>query len=74
MPVVELTMEQQFRMAQIEAALKKPEVSKDDLITVFVALQHQNMVLGNNIKQLLNQWPTSPQAITPEDQLRSGTL
>ena len=67
MPVVELTMEQQFRMAQIESALRKDEVSKDDIITVFIALQHQNLVLGNNIKQLLNQWPTSPQAITPED-------
>ena len=67
MPVVELTMEQEFRLAQIESALRKDEVSKDDIITVFLALQHQNLVLGNNIKQLLKQWPTSPQAITPED-------
>ena len=67
MPVEELTMEQEFRLAQIEAARRKDEVSKDDIITVFIALQHQNLVLGNNIKQLLNLWPTSPQAITPED-------
>ena len=65
MPIVDLTVEQQFKMRQIEDAL--PNASKEDLITIFLALQRQCFVLGNNIKQLLNQWPTSPQAITPAD-------
>jgi len=58
MPVVELTMEQQFKLRQIEDGLK--EASKEDIITVFLALQHQCFVLGNNIKQLINEWPISP--------------
>ena len=66
MPVVTLTMEQQFKMRQIEDALKNPEVRKEDLITVFIAMQHQNFVLANNIKQLLEQWQIHPPT-TPEE-------
>ena len=60
-------------MRQIEDALKSPEVRKEDLITVFIALQHQNYVLSNNIKQLLEQWQIHP-SITPEDPSKYGTL
>ena len=60
-------MEQEFKMVQIETALRKPEVEREDIITLFLALQKQNLVLGNNIKQLLTLWPTSPLPITPED-------
>ena len=73
MPVMELTMEQQFRMVQIENALKQDSVSKEDIITVFVALQHQNLVLSNNIKQLLQQWPAIHPPITPEGTSKPGT-
>ena len=54
MPIVELTVEQQFKMRQIEDAL--PNASKEDLITVYLALQRQCFVLGNNVKQLLQLW------------------
>ena len=54
MPIVELTVEQQFKMRQIEDAL--PNASKEDLITVYLALQRQCFVLGNNVKQLLSKW------------------
>ena len=67
MPVMELTMEQQFKMVQIEKALEKDSVSKEDIVTIFLALQHQNLVLGNNIRQLLQQWPTIHPPITPEE-------
>jgi hypothetical protein len=56
MPVTELTMEQQFKMRQIEDALNRPDSRKEDIITVFIAMQHQNFVLSNNIKQLLMEW------------------
>ena len=56
MPVTELTMEQEFKMRQIEDALNKPDARKEDIVTVFIALQHQNFVLSNNLKQLLMQW------------------
>lgn len=41
-------------MRQIEDAL--PNASKEDLITVYLALQRQCFVLGNNVKQLLQKW------------------
>tara|TARA_R110002012_G_scaffold32918_2_gene96771 strand:- start:138 stop:287 length:150 start_codon:yes stop_codon:yes gene_type:complete len=49
-------MEQEFKMRQIEDALNKESTAKEDIITVFISLQHQNFVLANNLKQLLNQW------------------
>ena len=47
-------MEQQFKMRQIEDALQN--ASKEDIITVFLALQRQCFVLGNNVSQLVKQW------------------
>ena len=54
MPVVELTLEQDFKLRQLEDQL--PHASKEDIITIFLALQHQNYVLGNNIKNLLQHY------------------
>ena len=73
MPVLELTLEQEFKMRQIEDALKKPDVEKEDIITIFVALQHQCYVLGNNIQQLIHQWPSHPNT-TPKDPSKYGIL
>ena len=58
-------MEQEFTMARLEKLLQ--EASKEDLITVFTALQRQCFVLGNNVKNLINKWPIHP-PITLEDQ------
>ena len=30
---------------------------KDDVITLMMALQHQNFLLGNSITNLVNKWP-----------------
>lgn len=48
-------MEQDFKMKQIELALQ--DAHKDDIITVFLALQRQCFVLGNNVSQLVKLWP-----------------
>ena len=56
MPTIELTLEQDFKLRQLEDLL--PKASKDDIITVFIALQRQSFVLGNNISQLVKTWPT----------------
>ncbi len=56
-PVIDLTVEQHFKMRQIEDALQSAD--KDDIITVFLALQRQTFVLGNNMTNLLKQWPIS---------------
>ena len=61
-----MTMEQEFKMRQIEDALNHPSTKKEDIITVFVALQEQAFVLGNNISNLVKQWPNHP-SITPEE-------
>ena len=68
-PVVELTVEQKFKMRQIEDALNHPESKKEDIITVFLALQQQTFVLGNNVTQLIKAWPTQvPQAPSTTDE------
>ena len=57
-PVVELTMEQQFKMKQIENALRHPDSKKEDIVTVFLALQRQNFALSNSLSNLVKKWPT----------------
>ena len=57
-------MEQQFKMRRLHDLLDK--ASKEDLITVFIALQEQNFVLCNTVQNLVKQWPNHP-LITPED-------
>lgn len=66
-PITKMTMEQEFKMRQIEDALNHPSTRKEDIITVFVALQEQAFILGNNIANLVKQWPTHPNT-TQEDQ------
>jgi len=46
-----------------------PDAEKDDIITILLALQPQNFVLGNNLKQLLKAWS---QPTTNEDQSKYG--
>jgi len=60
-PIVNLTLEQEFKLRQIEDALKSADASKEDIITVFLALQKQNFVLSNSISNLLKHWPTPTQ-------------
>jgi hypothetical protein len=50
-------MEQQFKIRQIEDALRHPESAKEDIITVFLALQRQTFCLTNSLNNLLKHWP-----------------
>ena len=63
MPIVELTMEQDFKIRRMEDLL--PSADKDDIITILLALQHQNYVLCNTVSNLVKQWPNHPPT-TPE--------
>ena len=54
MPITKLTMEQEFKMRQIEDSLQHAD--KKDIIIVFLALQRQAFVLGNNMSNLLKHW------------------
>ena len=60
-PITELTLEQEFKLRQIEDALKKEETNKEDIIIVFLALQKQNFVLSNSLTNLLKNWPKPTQ-------------
>ena len=71
MPVMELTMEQEFSYRRIADLL--PEADKKDIITVFMALQKQNYCLSNTIKKLLSEWPIHP-STTPEVGSKFGIL
>ncbi len=37
-------------------ALSKPETEKEDIITLIMALQKQNFVLGNSLTNLVDKW------------------
>lgn len=54
-PVTELTMEQEFNLKQIEQLLQKAD--REDIITIFMALQHQTHVMKNTIAKLIEEWP-----------------
>ena len=64
MPVTELTMEQSFKLRRLEDLL--PEADKEDIITIFLALQKQNFCLANTVSNLVTKWPNHPPT-TPAD-------
>ena len=71
---MELKVEQSFKLRRLQDLL--PNASKEDIITVFLALQHQNFVLSNTVANLVQQWPlptTTDRSITNEDQSKPGT-
>jgi hypothetical protein len=51
-----LTMEQEFTLRRLTDLL--PDAQKEDIITIYLALQKQNFCLANTIKNLLKEWPT----------------
>tara|TARA_E500000318_G_scaffold110986_1_gene127996 strand:- start:3386 stop:3547 length:162 start_codon:yes stop_codon:yes gene_type:complete len=53
-------------MRQIKDALEKSDTRKEDIVTLFLALQTQCFVLGNNMTNLLKLWNHPP--TTTEDQ------
>jgi hypothetical protein len=53
---MEMTVEQQFKMRRLQDLL--PNASKEDIITVFLSLQHQNFVLSNTVSNLVKKWPS----------------
>ncbi len=48
-------MEQEFKLRRLTDLL--PEADKEDMITIFLALQRQNYVLANTVSNLVKQWP-----------------
>ena len=50
-------MEQDLQMRVLEDKLNSGDVRYEDVVTVFLAMQKQNFVMGNSIKNLIEQWP-----------------
>tara|TARA_Y100000401_G_scaffold71177_1_gene57297 strand:- start:339 stop:536 length:198 start_codon:yes stop_codon:yes gene_type:complete len=44
-------------MRILDDKLNSGEVAYEDLVTVFLAMQRQNFVMGNSIKNLIKKWP-----------------
>ena len=63
-PITRLTYEQDLKMRLIEDRLKSGEVDYKDVVTLFLALQHQNFVLGNSLTNLVKKWPPPPKVPT----------
>ena len=61
-PITKLTTEQDLRLRLIKDQLNKDEVRKEDIITVYLALQKQNFVLSNSLMNLVDNWPQEPVA------------
>ena len=51
---MKLTLEQEFKLKLVENKLRENYDKKEDIITLFLALQKQNFILGNNLKNLIN--------------------
>ena len=70
-------MEQDLKLRLLYDGLINPETKKEDIITVFMALQEQAFVLSNSLTNLVNKWPKNPpqvHTITKEDLSKFGTL
>ena len=79
-----MTLEQDLEMRKFYDAISQDDVDKDDVLTVVMALKHQNFILSNSMMNLVKKWPTlstSSTAPTTKDQTttkevkpRFGTL
>ena len=69
-PITKLTVEQDLRMRLLEDKLKAEYYEhKDEIITLLLALQKQNFVLGNSLTNLVSQW-----SIIEEEAMMFGIL
>ena len=60
-PITELTYEQDLKLRVLHDKLQDTfHDHKEDVITLLMALQHQNFVLGNSITNLVSKWPKPP--------------
>jgi hypothetical protein len=65
-PITKLTVEQDLKLRVLHDKLKENyHNTKDDVINLMVALQHQNFVLANSLTNLVEKWP-KVQPITKE--------
>ena len=61
-----MTLEQDLELRKFYDAISQNEVGKDDLLTVIMALKHQNFILSNSMLNLVKKWPTTSTSATPQ--------
>ena len=61
-----MTLEQDLEMRKFYDAISQDEVDKDDILTVVMALKHQNFILSNSMMNLVKKWPTISTSATPQ--------
>jgi len=66
-------MEQDLKLRQLELRLNSGDVDMKDIITVFLAMQKQNFIMGNSLTNLVEKWPKVPPTIN-EDLTMFGIL
>ena len=71
-PVTKLTVEQDLKMRLLHDALTSPEAKKEDIITIFMALQHQCFVLSNSLTNLVTQWHKHTQTEEDPDTIKEA--
>ena len=50
-----MTLEQEFKLKLVEDKIRERyDKNKEDIITLFLALQKQNFILTNNLKNIIN--------------------
>jgi len=60
-PITKLTVEQEFKLRQLEVFLSKDETDRKDIVTILLALQRQNFVMANSLINLVEKWPDQNQ-------------
>ena len=53
-PVLELTLEQEFKLKEISIEVK--DMDQEDLVLLFLQVMRRNYVLTNNMNKLLGEW------------------
>ena len=57
-PITKLTMEQDLKLRVLHDKVQENyHDRKQDIITLLMALQHQNFVMSNSIENLIKKWP-----------------
>jgi len=66
-------MDQDLKLRQFEIALNREDTDIKDVITVLLAMQKQNFLMGNSITNLIDKWP-KVQPTTNEELTMFGIL
>ena len=61
-----MTLEQDLEMRKFYDAISQDDVDKNDILTVVMALKHQNFILSNSMMNLVKKWPTTSTSATPQ--------